>query len=110
VSKLVGIPGGFFASMAAKVLWTDLQVRGKLGWAANIAELLLKTQSQATDHACRGLLGERFLRVDDASAARDMDDPRNIKELAGVGVAAARQHLSEVRLRFLNGVPADAWR
>ena len=92
-------------------MWKDKRIRGKIGWVANIAEFLMKTQAQTAEYVCSNLLGDRFMRIDDPSLITDLDDVASIDKLAGLGAAAAanNQTLKEVRTRFLNGVPADPW-
>ena len=83
---------------------------GKLGWAANIALLLMKTQAQTADYLCENLLGDRYLRVDAVSSAEDLDDVNAISELIGLGDKSGEASLEDVKERFLNGVKADPWR
>lgn len=110
VGKVVGFGAGWLASLAAKMVWKDKPIRGKIGWIANIAEFLMKTQAQTASHVCCGLLGDRFLRVDDASlAAKGLDDVTAIHSLCGLAETTAENHRKEVSIRFLNGVPVDPW-
>jgi hypothetical protein len=109
VGKVAGHGGGWKASLAAKILWKDMRIRGKIGWVANIAEFLMKTQAQTASRVCGDLLGSRFLRIDDASTGVELDDVRAIKRLIGLGEATAERYSKEVSVRFLNGVPADRW-
>ncbi len=110
IGKVVGLGAGHLAGIAAKLFWQDAPIRGKIGWVANIAEFLMKTQAQTVDHVCLGLRGDRgFLRIDDPFKPTELDDVKAIGPLASLGEDAAKKHLREVRARFLNGVPADAW-
>ena len=49
-------PIGWLASLTAKAVWRDRQIRGKIGYVANIAGFLMKAQGQTADHVCQGLL------------------------------------------------------
>ncbi len=111
VGRVFGFVGGRLASLVAWAMWKDKRIRGKIGWVANIAEFLMKTQAQTAEYVCSNLLGDRFMRIDDPSLITDLDDVASIDKLAGLGAAAAanNQTLKEVRTRFLNGVPADPW-
>ncbi len=109
VAKVVSLGTGWRAALLAGLIPGDRRIRGKIGWAARIAEFLMKTQAQTADYICGGLLGERYLRIDDPSPVIDLDDVKAIHALEGLGEAAGASHKDEVRSRFLNGVPADAW-
>lgn len=109
VGTAAGFFGGYFAKMVAKTLLSDTPIRGKIGWVASIAEFLMKTQAQTSEHVCKALLGNRLLRIDDASNATALDDVKAIDRLTGLGEVAAEKYAKEVRVRFLNGVPADSW-
>ncbi len=110
---IVGTPIGWTVrglSWVARLFWQPKRVHGKLGWAANIAGLLLKTQSQTASHSCESLLGKsRYLRVDSASDTDEMDDVTAMSKLVGLAEHEAAAHRSDVESRFLTGVPADRW-
>jgi predicted acylesterase/phospholipase RssA len=110
VGKVVGLGGGWKASLVGKLFWPDVRVRGKVGWVANIAEFLMKTQAQTASRVCADLLGPCFLRIDDATIGVTLDDVKSMEQLIGLGEAAAERHRREVAIRFVNGVPVDRWR
>ena len=109
VAKVVSLGTGWRAALAAGLIPGDRPIRGKIGWVARIAEFLMKTQGQTADHICGGLLGKRYLRIDDPSHVIELDDVKAIKALEGLGEAAGARNKDEVLSRFLNGLPADAW-
>lgn len=84
-------------------------MQGKLGWAAKIAGLLMKAQSQATLHHAEQSLGARLLRVDCGNQSDALDDVNAIPRLVALGEESASRSLPEVSKRFLNGVCAGPW-
>jgi hypothetical protein len=112
--KMVGAAvkpiGGPIPAALARLFWKPMRVQGKLGWLPNIAGFLMKTQSQTAEHVCGRLLGSRFVRIDEATVETDLDDVTAIDRLIGLAEKVADRALPEVRVRFLNGVPADPWR
>ncbi|WP_179130898.1 CBASS cGAMP-activated phospholipase [Candidatus Entotheonella palauensis] len=93
-----------------KILGQPIWLKGKLGWARRITGFLMKTQQQTTDEMCKKLLGNHYLRVDDASSARTLDDVRSIDQLAGQGESVAENYFHQVSTRFLNQTPVEPWR
>lgn len=84
---------------------------GQLGWAKRAPNLLMKAQIQAALSQAKGLLGDsRFLRVDDSAATRGLDDVPAIQMLISKGAEVGESTFSEVNTRFINGLPAAAWR
>ena len=111
VAKIVGIGGGRIASIAAKLFWKDTPIRGKIGWIANIADFLMKTQAQTANRVCLALLGGgRFIRIDSPKETKGLDDVAAIDSLAALGEADAINFANAVHLLFLNGIPVDSWK
>jgi patatin-like phospholipase/acyl hydrolase len=109
IGTVVNLGAGRLWSWLARIIWRDVQVRGKIGWVANIAEFLMKTQGQTADHVAAELLGNRFYRIDEASNI-DLDDSQAITRLTGMGQGTAPRHFKRVQVQFLNGVPVDDWK
>ena len=97
-------------SKFALLLWSPKSVSGKIGWVANIAGLLMKTQSQATEYECRRLLSNRYVRVDCVANTNDLADVSSVPKLIELAIFEADQHIDVVKARFLNGVPVGSWR
>ena len=111
VGKFVEFTGvSKLLSWLFKLLWKPVRVQGKIGWAANIAGLLMKTQSQSVEHACRSILGDRYLRVDETTFSIKLDDTNLIPELVSLGNKTAEANYEAVAKRFLNGVPSRSWK
>ena len=107
VSDLAGTVGlGWLAR-----LFTSARVRGKIGWAAQIAEFLLKTQEQSVDHVADSILGDRYLRIDEPIAKAEVDDVSSVEQLIAKARARAskRSILDAVGDRFFDGVAANPW-
>jgi predicted acylesterase/phospholipase RssA len=84
---------------------------GQLGWARRAPSLLMKAQIQAALNQAKGLLGkDRFLRVDDSAATRGLDDVSSIPMLISKGAEVGETSYPDISARFLNGLPAAAWR
>ena len=104
-------PGsGLVTCHACQILVKPMRIQGKLGWLPNIAGFLMKTQSQTAEHVCEQLLGNRLLRVDEATVDTSLDDVKAISRLIGLADNVAKKSLPKVKVRFLNGVPVDPWR
>ncbi len=101
---------GWLPAKLASIFWKPMRIQGKLGWLPNIAGFLMKTQSQTAEHVCERLLGDRFLRVDEATVDTSLDDVKAVDRLIGLAENVARRRLPHVKERFLNGVPVDPWR
>ena len=105
------LPRGFrLLARPVSWFWRDRTVQGKLGWLPHIASFLMKTQSQTADYVCQRVLGKRFLRVDAVTEEIELDEVSAINTLIGKGREVAQAHAEEVRTRFLNNVPARAWK
>ena len=98
------------SKLIPRLFWKPRAIQGILGWLPNIAGFLMKTQAQTSEYVAERILGERFLRVDEAAIDLALDDVKAIDLLTGIGVKAAQKHLPTVKKRFLDGVPADPWR
>src|SRR5262249_29509886 len=57
-------PFGAFCGWLVERCWSTIRIEGLFGWVANIASLLMKTQSQTSDIIARHLLGDRYVRID----------------------------------------------
>jgi hypothetical protein len=84
------------------------------GWNKGLIDLLMNVQSESSLRHARLLAGEpRFLRVNCTTpkGAYKLDHPNEIGELAQLGnLEGSRPDiLSQVRSRFLNGVPVEPW-
>lgn len=110
ISKALEIPAGTLGKLFGSFFWKDRPIKGKIGWVANIAEFLMKTQSQTAEHVCKELLGDRLIRINDASDVKELDDVQAIDKLVGLGEHIAADFQSEVSTRFLNGVPVVPWK
>lgn len=103
---------GFFANLilstVGKTLWKPKRVRGKIGYAPNIAGLLMKTQAQAADYVVKGVLDSRYLRIDTAADIGALDAVSEVRKLVSLGKEAAKTHAEAVKVRFYNGVPVSA--
>jgi uncharacterized protein len=101
---------GWLPAMLAGFFWKPMRIQGKLGWLPNIAGFLMKTQGQTAEYVCEQLLGNRLLRVDEATVDTSLDDVKAVGRLIGLADKVAKKSLPEVKVRFLNGVPVDPWR
>jgi hypothetical protein len=88
-------------------IWLSGSISDKMGWLPNIAGFLMKTQCQTADYVCERVLGDRFVRVDQATLPTNLDDTQAINRLISLGEHAADEFLAEVRTQFLNGVPIN---
>jgi len=113
LGALGGLAYGLFGKLAGSSLgraWKTIDVRGKLGYAQNIAGLLLKAQGQASGLACSKLLGsDRYMVVDKVARKIQLDDVSAMAGLIQMGRAAAESNTKKVTELFLNGVPAITW-
>ncbi len=110
IEALIRPAAGSIAAKVLSFLWQPTRVQGKLGWLPNIANFLMKTQAQTAEHVCERILGERYLRVDEATTRTDLDDVSSINRLIALAEAIADKHLHVVKTRFLNGLPVDSWK
>lgn len=100
-------PFSYVGFLVASLWPKDIRVKGMAGWVANIASLLMKTQSQTSDIISRQLLGERYLRIDSVTQYGALDDVSNIKNFTNLGEAAAKDAatLAKVRALFIDAGP-----
>jgi len=56
------------------------------------------------------MLQDRYLRIDEATVATELDGVDAIDRLIGLGKDIAQRHLPQVELKFLNGLPVDSWK
>ena len=112
VEHVLPRPFGWLCATIIRRLWTPSSVRGLVGWVANIAGLLMKTQRRTSDMVARQLLGDRYVRVDSASQFGELDDVTRIEHFVGLGEEAGKDSsiLAKVQGLFLDGNPVDAWR
>ena len=111
VGKIVSWTGlGWLSSTLCKMLWKPIRVEGKVGWVANIAGLLMKTQGQTIEYTCKSILGERFLRVDYSTPKIELDEATKVAELVKFGEVSGKEFAEVVATRFINGVPAGNWK
>ena len=111
IGKVVKWSGaGWLSSALCKLLWKPIRIEGKIGWVANIAGLLMKTQGQTIEYACKSILGDRFLRVDYSTPKIELDEADKIGELAEYGRTSGEEFAEVVATRFINGVPAADWK
>jgi predicted acylesterase/phospholipase RssA len=89
------------AGKIAEALWPSTPINGLVGWIPNITGLLMKAQSQTSDHLGRQLLGERYVRIDSESPYGNLDDVTRIGYFAGLGQAAASQAEPFARVQSL---------
>ena len=89
---------------------------GLAGWArkTRIISLLMYAQAQGTSELANSLAGRaRLLRVDQTlvPGAVSIDNVNRIPDLRDYGLEAAghADTLSQVRERFVNGIPVEAW-
>jgi len=85
------------------------------GWNKNLITLLMNAQVSAAVTHAENLVGRaRFLRIDESTEMGRfaLDDSSKIPELISLGVQKAQDPkiLSQIKSRFLNGVPAPSWK
>ena len=104
--------GSIFGFLVARCWPKDVRVHGIAGWVANIASLLMKTQSQTSDIIARQLLGERYLRIDSDTEFDALDDVSNTNHFINLGAKAASDAatLAKVQALFIDPGPAPAWK
>ena len=104
-------PFRVIGGLVIKAVWKPTPVRGKIGWVANIAGLLMKTQAQTSDMVASRLLGDRYVRVDSSTVHGELDDVQHINTFTGLGEEAAKDPATSARVQalFLNGVAAAPW-
>ncbi len=101
---------GAWPAWAASLFFKPVPIQGKLGWMANIADLLMKTQGQTAELVTKTILGsERYTRVDAATIEMRLDDAGKVPDLITHGNRVAAEYLAKVERDFLNGIPADPW-
>jgi hypothetical protein len=101
---------GAWPAWAASLFFKPVPIQGKLGWMANIADLLMKTQGQTAELVTKTILGsERYTRVDAATTEMRLDDAGKVPDLITHGNRVAAEYLAKVERDFLNGIPADPW-
>jgi predicted acylesterase/phospholipase RssA len=101
LGKPIGVSLGFLVARA----WPkNVRLHGIAGWVANIASLLMKTQSQTSDIISRQLLGERYLRIDSATEFDALDDVSNTNHFINLGEKAAKDAatLAKVQALFID--------
>lgn len=101
---------GTIPAKIVSLLWKPKRIQGKIGWLPNIAGFLMKTQAQTADFVCHSLLQDRYLRIDEATVATQLDGVDSIDRLIGLGKDIAQRHLPQVKSKFLNGLPVDSWK
>jgi predicted acylesterase/phospholipase RssA len=87
--------------------YQDVRQRGKLGWAADVIEVVLAAQADAAHEQARLLLGpERYVRID-VALPHDiaLDDVREMSTLEHLGRDAGMRHLGEVEHMLLGSAP-----
>lgn len=80
---------------------------GRLHWATQVAEWFMRGQSESANGMVRLMLGnQNVMRVQPAAPPGQfvLDDFEAATPLIGIGEALAREHLKEVRTRFLQDV------
>ena len=98
LGKPIGVSLGFLVARA----WPkNVRLHGIAGWVANIASLLMKTQSQTSDIISRQLLGERYLRIDSVTEYDALDDVSNTKHFINLGEAAAKDAATLAKVHAL---------
>jgi predicted acylesterase/phospholipase RssA len=103
-------PFGFiFGFLVARCWPKNVRLHGIAGWVANIASLLMKTQSQTSDIISRQLLGERYLRIDRVTEYDALDDVSNTNHFINLGEAAAKDAatLAKVHALFIDAGPTS---
>ena len=108
---LIFRPFRFVIGRFLKADWKPTAVRGRIGWVANIAGLLMKTQAQTSDMVASRLLGDRYIRVDSSTVHGELDDVQHINDFTSLGEDAAKDPSTSARVQalFLNGVAAARW-
>ena len=105
LQKILGylfiLPVGLLGSIAVRLGWQSRRVHGTLGWVANIAGLLMKTQAQTSDMMGECLLGDRYIRVDSESPYGELDDITRIDHFASLGQDAAKHSATFARVQAL---------
>ncbi|TWB86763.1 patatin-like phospholipase [Bradyrhizobium macuxiense] len=104
-------PFGFiFGFLVARCWPKNVRLHGIAGWVANIASLLMKTQSQTSDLISRQLLGERYLRIDSVTEYDALDDVSNTNHFINLGEAAAKDAatLAKIQALFIDAGPIPA--
>jgi patatin-like phospholipase/acyl hydrolase len=94
-------PYGYIGFLVARFWPKNVRLHGIAGWVANIASLLMKTQSQTSDIISRQLLGERYLRIDSVTEYDALDDVSNTKHFINLGEAAAKDAATLAKVHAL---------
>jgi uncharacterized protein len=100
-------PFSYVSYPVARFWPKNVRLHGIAGWVANIASLLMKTQSQTSDIISRQLLGERYLRIDSVSEYDALDDVANTNHFINLGEGAAKDAatLAKVHALFIGPGP-----
>jgi len=108
-SSPLGLPTKILSYLVSKLIWKPTIVRGKIGYAANIAGLLMKAQAQATEYTMNELLEDRHVRVDCATDIEELDSVAEIPRLIALGRQSGEVDEDKILTRFFNGIPASRW-
>ena len=108
LSKVLPSGVGWIADKLVRFSWKNMEIDGLVGWAGNIAGLLMKTQAQTSEMIGTQLLGDRFIRIDSASPHGDLADVQNIDHFIALGESEAKDQVTAAKIQalFLNGVSA----